>query len=519
MTKHSLNARDAVFAAVCGAVALALYVRTLIPFLLPLDSGEFQVLVHQLGLAHTTGYSTYLLLGHLFERSIPWGDAAYRTNLFSAVMGAVTISGVYLAGVLLGGRRMAAVVGALCLAAGFTFWSQATIAEVYTTGAAFTAAALVFVLLWYRGQKRWPIFAAAALGGVGLGAHSSVGLLGLLVAIFLLLNWRRWREWLAPGAAGVALGLVLYAGGMLLLDANQAPANVFNATYAPSRSNWGLSSAAVDNPLARTWFLASAGQWKSALFNNPAADTTVNTGVFLLKLPRDFAPLALALVLLGAVLLVWRDWRLAILLLGTAVLQLVIYTNYDVGDRYVFFIPVYLLLALLLSFGIAEFQGWLARQSWGGPIVQGILVALVAVACLYPLLQPRWEAVIAGTNPFQGQRDFLADARSRSVGTVAAQVTAGLEPDAIVLTNWYWLFPYYYTAHLEQGKLQTRFVETYPRSDTPGVAASLLDYVDANIDRHPVYIDELDSAFVTAGYQLRNVRVGPVVLYRLERGA
>jgi hypothetical protein len=306
---------------------------------------------------------------------------------------------------------------------------------------------------------------------------------------------------------------------MLLLDANQAPANVFNATYAPSRSNWGLSSAAVDNPLARTWFLASAGQWKSALFNNPAADTTVNTGVFLLKLPRDFAPLALALVLLGAVLLVWRDWRLAILLLGTAVLQLVIYTNYDVGDRYVFFIPVYLLLALLLSFGIAEFQGWLARQSWGGPIVQGILVALVAVACLYPLLQPRWEAVIAGTNPFQGQRDFLADARSRSVGTVAAQVTAGLEPDAIVLTNWYWLFPYYYTAHLEQGKLQTRFVETYPRSDTPGVAASLLDYVDANIDRHPVYIDELDSAFVTAGYQLRNVRVGPVVLYRLERGA
>ena len=90
----------------------------------------------------------------------------------------------------------------------------------------------------------------------------------------------------------------------------------------------------------RTWFLASAAQWKSALFNNPAADTTVNTGVFLLKLPREFAPLALALVLLGAVLLVWRDWRLAILLLGTAVLQLVIYTNYDVGDRYVFYIPV-----------------------------------------------------------------------------------------------------------------------------------------------------------------------------------
>ena len=136
---YSLKARDAVLAAVCGIVALVLYVRTLIPFLLPLDSGEFQVLVHQLGLAHTTGYSTYLLLGHLFERSVPWGDAAYRTNLFSALMGAVTISLVYLAAVLLGGRRLAALVGALCFAAGFTFWSQAIIAEVYTTGAATSA--------------------------------------------------------------------------------------------------------------------------------------------------------------------------------------------------------------------------------------------------------------------------------------------------------------------------------------------------------------------------------------------
>ena len=519
MITYRLKARDAVLAAVCGIVALVLYVRTLIPFLLPLDSGEFQVLVHQLGLAHTTGYSTYLLLGHLFERSVPWGDAAYRTNLFSALMGAVTISLAYLAAVLLGGRRLAALVGALCFAAGFTFWSQAIIAEVYTTGAAFTAVVLVFILLWYRGQKRWPIFVAAALGGAGLGAHSSVGLLGAMVALFLLLNWRRWREWLLPGAAGAALGLIFYAGGMLLVDANQAPANVFNAAYAPSRSNWGLSAAAVDNPLARTWFLASAGQWKSALFNNPVADTPVNVAIFLLKLQREFAPFALALVLLGAVLLAWRDWRLAVLLLGAAALQLLIYTNYDVGDRYVFFIPVYLLLALLLSFGIAELQGWLGRQSWGGTVVQGIVVVLVGLACLYPLLQPRWEAVAAGTNPFQGQREFLVDGRSRSVGTVAAQVTAGLEPDAIVLTNWYWLFPYYYTAHLEQGKPQTRFVETYPRSDTSGIADSLLDYIAANIDLHPIYIDEQDGAFIAAGYRLRSVRVGPVVLYRLERGA
>ncbi len=518
LNRQGLQARDALWAAACGVLALVVYVRTLIPYLLPLDSGEFQVLVPQLGLAHTPGYSTYLLLGHLFARSVPWGDAAYRVNLFSAVMGAVTVSLVYLAAALLCGRRLAAAVAALCFAAGYTFWSQAIIAEVYTTGAAFAAAVLVFVLLWYRGHKRWPIFVAGLLGGAGLGAHSSVGLLGLLVAVFLLLNWRRWRAWVLPGAAGAALGLALYAGGMLLVDANQAPANVFNAAYAPSRSKWGLSAAAVADPSVRTWFLASAGQWKGALFNNPSVDTPVNLASFLLKLPREFSPAAWLLAVAGAVLLVRRDWRLAVLLLGAAVLQLAIYTNYDVGDRYVFFIPVYLLGALLLSAGVAGLQEWLGRRPWGSPAVQGAAVALVALLCLLPLLQPRWPAIVDGANPFLGERDFLADARSRTVATVAGQVTGELEPDAIVLTDWYWLFPYYYAAHLQQAKPQMRFVETYPRADTPGLADSLLEYIDANIDQRPIYVDKRDGALVAAGYRLRNVRVGPTFMYRLERG-
>ncbi|MCB0067708.1 MAG: DUF2723 domain-containing protein, partial [Caldilineaceae bacterium] len=137
-----LTAADAAATVVVGAAALALYLRTLVPYPLPGDSGEFQVLVHQLGAAHTTGYSTYLLLGHLFEQLVPWGDVAWRVNLFSAVMGALAAALVYLAGKLLTGSGPAAVVGALSLSVGFTFWSQAIIAEVYTLNAALLALAL-----------------------------------------------------------------------------------------------------------------------------------------------------------------------------------------------------------------------------------------------------------------------------------------------------------------------------------------------------------------------------------------
>lgn len=516
LNKRPLGPSDLLAALAVGGAALALYVRTLAPFLLPSDSGEFQVLVHQLGLAHTTGYSTYLILGHLFARALPFGDVAYRVNLFSAVMAAATAALVCAAATVLTGRRLAGALAALCLAAGFTFWSQAIIAEVYSTGAAFLAAVLLLVLLWLRTGARWPVFTAALLGGAGLGAHSSLGLLGLTVAGFLLLHWERRREWLPAGLLGAAAGLALYAGGMLFVDANAAPANIFNASYGPSRSNWGLRAADVANPLARTWFLASAGQWRSALFNNPLADTIANTLGFVRGLPREFAWSALLLALLGAVLLVRREWRTGAWLLGALALQLVIYTNYDVGDRYVFFIPSYVLLALLLAEGAAGVLRWAAARTGGSRAVQIALGGLLALACLLPLVQPRWEAIRRGDVPFVGAREYLVDANVRTVAARAQQVTAALEPDAIVITNWYWLFPYYYAAHIQQGKQEPRFVEAYPRADSRGVAASLREYIAANAAVRPVYVTERDPAFAPPGYQLRPVRLGPLPAFRIE---
>jgi hypothetical protein len=42
-----------------------------------------------------------------------------------------------------------------------------------------------------------------------------------------------------------------------------------------------------------------------------------------------------------------RDWRLAAFLTAALLTQLVTYVNYSVGDRYVFFIPSYVLWDLL----------------------------------------------------------------------------------------------------------------------------------------------------------------------------
>src|ERR687890_976226 len=88
-------------------LVLVLYVKTLAPTVLYLEDPELldavmlQMQVSVLGIAHPTGYPTYLMLTHLFTY-LPFGDPAYRVNLGSAVYAALSVVAVYAAGLLLG---------------------------------------------------------------------------------------------------------------------------------------------------------------------------------------------------------------------------------------------------------------------------------------------------------------------------------------------------------------------------------------------------------------------------------
>ncbi|HEX5916154.1 MAG TPA: DUF2723 domain-containing protein, partial [Rubrobacter sp.] len=122
------------------ALVLVLYLRTLAPTVLYLQDPELldavmlQMQVSVLGIAHPTGYPTYLMLTHLFTY-LPFGDPAYRVNLGSAFYAALAVVAVYAAGLLLGRRIVAAATGALVFGLGTALWSQAVIAEVYTLNA------------------------------------------------------------------------------------------------------------------------------------------------------------------------------------------------------------------------------------------------------------------------------------------------------------------------------------------------------------------------------------------------
>ena len=66
---------------------------------------------------------------------VPFGEYAWRINLFSGFLASLTLYFVVLTGIRLTGSRLASIIGAGALAVSFEFWQQSVIAEVYTLNA------------------------------------------------------------------------------------------------------------------------------------------------------------------------------------------------------------------------------------------------------------------------------------------------------------------------------------------------------------------------------------------------
>ncbi len=184
--------------ALAAAIALAVYAPTVARDLTGAgDGGELITAAMTLGVPHPPGYPTYVLLGRLFAL-LPFGTAAWRFNLFSAVCAAAAAGLLAIAMRQAWGRRArpgAAVAAALTFAFLPLVWSQAVVAEVYSLNLLMIAAGLA---VWVA---RGPGLAAGLCLGLALTTHLTSLL--LLPAALLAAGPGRARL-----LAGCALGLL-----------------------------------------------------------------------------------------------------------------------------------------------------------------------------------------------------------------------------------------------------------------------------------------------------------------------
>ncbi|MBN1995082.1 MAG: DUF2723 domain-containing protein [Anaerolineae bacterium] len=435
-------------------LALALYITTLAPTVLEADSGEFQFVPWLPGIAHPPGYPLYILLGWLWTHLFPLGEVAWRMNLLSAVFAAATISLTYvvarqlldmtLPDTPLPARLISAAIAAAAFAISPTFWSQAIVAEVYALHAMLMAL-ILYLALQLRGNARvfsfpnlnsWPAKCLTFAFAVGLTHHLTTIL--LLPALVLFLLWpagpniaaarksphsgeaKKSRE---PARTLFVHGILFISPLLLYL---YLPLIAPSTPYATLALSDHQILTLYDNSLAG--FLRHVTAMVFAGELQPDAVEISRVVLVWQLLQQQVGWLGLILALAGLLTLWLRQQFDLLVLTGLGSLGFLLFNLiYFIGDVFVLFIPIWLLVCLWMGLGSLGLAHWLAgsfvrrkagppqarpvfgemEQRLGQKIYRMLVVGLVSACFLLavlPMVTRNWAVVNQKNNTAARER-------------------------------------------------------------------------------------------------------------------
>lgn len=455
-----------------GVVFFALYALTTARDVLPADSGEFQVAAAGWGILHPPGYPLYTVVGALWVRLIPLGNLAFRLNLLSAVLAAVTL--VLVMEVVRrwterwGLSRSAALTGglgaALLLGAAPTFWAQATTANIRMP-------TLLFVAWGFAALARYrepaaedrshtgtdPALLNLALAvGLGVGHHPSLIFVAVGWTVYLLLTdpallWQPRRWWKAVPVAALAW--------------------LLPQLYIPIRG--GMANVPLAGKGLDTWH----GFWFHVLARGFAGDmfAFATWRDLALRLPLlktlfglQFPTWALIGVGLAWLWLLRRRWRLAVALLVSWIVHTFVTITYRAPQTVEYLMPAYVPVVLIFGLGLgAAWQQVMAQRR--------IVLRLAAIMLLVALL--------ARVSLQMG--DFMTLALDTSVRERVAPLLEQVPSDGLILADWRWATPMWALQQTEGLGADAEVAYVYPVAGA-GYEQIWQERVEAASDR-PIY--------------------------------
>jgi len=372
-------------------VCLAAYVATLTPGMAYPggDGQELTLAAATLGLAHKTGYPLFTWVGFAFTRLLPIGDAAHRTNLMSATLGAASVALAYRIAREVGVERLVATFAALLFGVSTSFWAQAVVTEVYAPNACLVAFTLWLALRWARwakapdtharAERLFPRF--ALVYGLSLGTHlSSLGFAPAYALFTLLVDPRilgRPRT-VARAVAGFLLG----AAQFLWLPLRAGAVDTF-----PNAS---------PDTLARFWAY-TLGAFPELRFMYPLGALPARVTLYLTLLVRNFGTVGTALGVVGLWTLWWRDLARFWLLFAMYAVHVAFFSQFGAPDVEVFFIPSHLVFAVFVGVGVQAIVD-VVRPALAGVVRAPRLVAAALALVLALPLVPRTHASFSVNN-------------------------------------------------------------------------------------------------------------------------
>jgi transmembrane protein TMEM260 (protein O-mannosyltransferase) len=409
-------------------IAVLVYVRTLLPGLAFGDWGEMQTVPHILGIAHPTGYPTYILLAWLTEL-IPIGSVAARANVLSAFLVAASLATATAISLRLGVRPVLAIAVSLGLGAVGTVWAAATVAEVNPLHLLLCALLLHRALLWEARRATSDLVLGGALIGLAIGNHLLTLFVGPFIVAFVAWVGRREllaRPWLVGlGVLAVVLGLSVYA--YIPIAASRSPALPYNHPVTLEGFLWLVSGAQFRGQFD---FLSSKG-----------------SGVFLGSLGdlRDLAfaratPILPLLGLAGIAILIVRRTAFGLMSAAILVTSCYLWANYLRLEHYLL-VP-WLVLAIGMAVAletvaravVAVGRRWAGLETDGGARI-GALVGLLGLAFAVALTGMNWRAA-----------DRSGD---RSGDEYVTETLGSLPANAAILSYWDASTPLWHAQHVE----------------------------------------------------------------------
>lgn len=319
------------------AAALLLYALTCAPGALWQDSGMYQYRIWHSdikgGLGLALSHPSYHILG-IAVRGLPLGEYGRRVNMMSAVFGALTVANIFLFVLLWTRKNIPAVLSAVTLAVGWTFWQNSVIAEVYTLYTAIFSLELIFLLLYFKTEKKLWLYFLALCNGLAIANH--LWALLPLVCYIILLAWLLFKKKIR--AKTILLFIIL-----LMIGAAPYEYLIIQELAGPSTFKEVLNSA---------------------LFGNTWSDAVLNTKITariaaenLIYIFYNFPTPNIIFAVLGGIVLYKHPHSkpFSITFAAITLLFFVFAFRYTVPDRYAFFIPFYCMVSILIGLGAERF--------------------------------------------------------------------------------------------------------------------------------------------------------------------
>ena len=415
-------------------LAVIFYIGGLGPSIAWRDASEFVTVVHSLGISHPAGSPTYSLLAKPLT-FIPLGNIALRINLFSALMGAMTVSILFillydlLCDTSLPIRLCGALSGSIFLLVSESFWRFSEVAEVYTLQN-FLIIVLMTLLIKARhyrltspvlSLKLYWIF--AFLYGLSAGVHVAMALFAPAFLLTILLAEPRMFQ----GKAFAFLTFFFLFGFAVYL-------------YLPLRS---LSNPVYDwgDPQAFSQFWNHITDRKDAPLQSGVswAKLPYQIRVYMANLLNEFSTFGVALGIIGCLHLFRRDKPLS-LLLGLVFLGNVAFFVRSWTAAFGF-IPSFLIFSMWITFGVRtclacvsrlyqrqQEQIRIPRMAVDICFVSALVVAIGGLGIRHSTIAYKTE-------------NYTAEAYGK-------ELLRQLPTDAIIFSSYSW-FPLLYLQHVE----------------------------------------------------------------------